>query len=53
MPMYTYKCNNDECNHEFEKVVRMTDRAETDCPKCKIGVGIRQVDKSHHVLQIS
>lgn len=35
MPLYTYKCQNDECNHSEEKIVKLADRDEDRvCPEC-------------------
>ena len=32
MPIYEYKC--DECDHELEKLQKMSDDALTECPEC-------------------
>lgn len=36
MPAYTYHCNN--CNHDFESILRIADRdlpTKEPCPSCK------------------
>ena len=35
MPTYEYRC--EDCGHEFERVLLMSehDRAKPQCPKCK------------------
>jgi putative FmdB family regulatory protein len=35
MPTYVYRC--EDCGHEFERVLLMSehDRAKPQCPKCK------------------
>lgn len=32
MPIYEYRCSS--CNHELEKLQRMSDPELTDCPNC-------------------
>lgn len=32
MPIYEYRCS--ACEHELEKIQRMSDAALTDCPEC-------------------
>ena len=32
MPTYAYKC--DECNHQFEKIQKMSDEPLKLCPSC-------------------
>ena len=32
MPIYEYKCN--DCEHELEKLQKISDAALTDCPEC-------------------
>ncbi len=32
MPIYEYKCSN--CDHQLEKLQRMSDDALTQCPEC-------------------
>jgi putative FmdB family regulatory protein len=32
MPIYEYACG--ECEHEFEALQKMSDKALTDCPEC-------------------
>jgi putative FmdB family regulatory protein len=32
MPIYEYKCT--ECDHELEKLQKMSDDPLTDCPEC-------------------
>ena len=32
MPIYEYKCS--DCEHELEKLQRMSDTPLTDCPEC-------------------
>jgi putative FmdB family regulatory protein len=35
MPLYNYKCNNEDCNHEAVKLVKMDDRNEPiECSQC-------------------
>lgn len=33
MPIYEYRCEN--CEHQLEKIQKMSDDPLTDCPKCK------------------
>ena len=35
MPVYEYKCTNEECNHKWDLEQKMTDDKITECPKCK------------------
>lgn len=36
MPLFEYKCEDEKCEHTFEKLVRHDDRdVVPDCPKCK------------------
>ncbi len=34
MPIYDFRCVDEECAHEFEKIVQMGTE-ETECPVCK------------------
>ncbi|MCH8847189.1 MAG: zinc ribbon domain-containing protein [Proteobacteria bacterium] len=34
MPIYTYKCSEDNCEHKFEIDQRITENTFTECPKC-------------------
>lgn len=34
MPTYTYRCTDEECNHQFEAIQRITDEPLTFCPQC-------------------
>ncbi|SOK58537.1 hypothetical protein [Yersinia phage fHe-Yen9-04] len=36
MPLYTYRCSIEECDHSVEKIVKIADREATtlDCPEC-------------------
>ncbi|AJD81819.1 hypothetical protein YenMTG1_010 [Yersinia phage vB_YenM_TG1] len=34
MPIYDYKCTNEECNAEFERIKKLVDRAKAICPEC-------------------
>lgn len=35
MPLYTYRCEKEECKHSFEKIVKIANRDEPhDCPQC-------------------
>lgn len=46
MAMYEYKCTNEECLHEFEKIVKVSQRNdEKKCPKCN-SKSKRKVSKS-------
>ena len=33
MPIYEYKC--DECNHQFEKIQKFSDKPLDQCPECE------------------
>ena len=33
MPTYNYRCENEECKHEFEALHKMSD-PHPPCPKC-------------------
>lgn len=33
MPINSYKC--DKCNHEFDKLQKLSDERLTTCPECK------------------
>ncbi|NOX08935.1 MAG: zinc ribbon domain-containing protein [Gammaproteobacteria bacterium] len=33
MPIYEYRCEN--CEHQLEKIQKMSDDPLTDCPKCR------------------
>lgn len=36
MPLFTYRCNKEECNHSMEKIVKYVDReTPRDCPECE------------------
>lgn len=35
MPMYEYKCKNENCNHEFDKIMKFND-PNPECPICKM-----------------
>ena len=35
MPTYEYRCENKNCNHQFEEFQRMTAERLTTCPECK------------------
>lgn len=38
MPLYTYKCKNDSCEHYEDKIVKISERDnEIPCPKCSDG----------------
>ena len=38
MPTYDFRCKNAECNHAFEKMLKLSEREEypqnDNCPKC-------------------
>jgi putative FmdB family regulatory protein len=34
MPIYEYKCNNEECLKHFEKTQKFTSKAVAKCPSC-------------------
>lgn len=36
MPLYTYRCSNEDCKHCIEKIVKYDEREEKtyDCPQC-------------------
>jgi len=34
MPLYNYRCKNEECKHEFQRTQKMSD-PNPDCPECK------------------
>ncbi len=34
MPIYEYQCDN--CQHQFEKLQRMSDAVLTNCPECEL-----------------
>lgn len=38
MPVYGYHCKNEECDHSFEEIHKMSDfniPCEAPCPECK------------------
>lgn len=35
MAMYEYKCTNEDCLHEFERIVKVSERDKQKCPKCE------------------
>ena len=35
MPLYEYKCTDEECDHKWEVEQRMADDSLIDCPECK------------------
>jgi putative FmdB family regulatory protein len=35
MPIYDYRCENEECNWEGELFVLLHDRDQQECPICK------------------
>jgi len=36
MPLYTYRCNTEACEHSMEKIVKINDRETPhDCPECE------------------
>ncbi|AMM43831.1 hypothetical protein FDG95_gp267 [Pectobacterium phage vB_PcaM_CBB] len=36
MPLYTYRCTKEECNHSMDKIVKYDDREtiKYDCTEC-------------------
>jgi len=34
VPLYSYKCSNDVCQHEDEIIHRYSDTSPRACPKC-------------------
>lgn len=34
MPLYQYKCKEENCKHSFERLVMMSARDAQDCPRC-------------------
>ncbi|XAO17283.1 hypothetical protein [Escherichia phage FL33] len=34
MPMYDYKCQSEDCGHEYEKIKKISERENDVCPKC-------------------
>lgn len=49
MPIYEYGCS--ACEHEFEKLQKFSDPAETDCPKCeKEGTVAKKLSQSAFIL---
>lgn len=36
MPVYEFKCNEIECNHEWELEQSIKDPDPEECPKCKV-----------------
>jgi putative FmdB family regulatory protein len=36
MPLYTYRCQKEECKHSVDKIVKYDDREDKhyDCPTC-------------------
>lgn len=38
MPLYTYKCQNEECQHSEDKIVKISNRDDDrTCTKCETG----------------
>ena len=31
MPLYTYRCTNEECKHSIDKIVKYDDRENVQC----------------------
>ena len=48
MPTYEYRCK--KCQHEFEKVQKITEAPVKTCPKCK-GAVVRLVSSSTFMLK--
>lgn len=43
MPLYTYKCKNDDCDHSEDKIVKIAEREqEFPCSKCTGGKLVRE-----------
>ncbi|CAA7537695.1 Hypothetical protein FPMEPEAJ_00133 [Shigella phage vB_SsoM_113] len=32
MPMYDYKCQSEDCGHEYEKIKKISERENDVCP---------------------
>ena len=41
MPIYEYKCA--DCEHQFEKIQKISDAPLTDCPACEAGTVSKMV----------
>ena len=41
MPLYDYRCKNEECKHTFEDLHKIADPGPSECPKC----GHKEVSK--------
>jgi Zinc ribbon domain. len=43
MPLYTYKCQNEDCEHSEDKIVKLSNRDdERKCTKCEDGLMQRE-----------
>ena len=52
MPIYEYRC--DKCDYEYEQRRSMADMdSPSDCPKCGMAIGVRQVSMSFAVVGVS
>ena len=51
MPIYDYKCTNEVCNHELEKLQKLSDPALTSCPACQKDSLQKQLTASHFQLK--
>jgi len=49
MPTYEYCCN--QCGHEFEKVQRITEPAQAECPVCGSADTRRLISHSSFILK--
>lgn len=34
MPTYEFRCDSNNCNHEWEEILHMSDPDPEECPKC-------------------
>lgn len=51
MPIYNYKCQNNECNHELEALQKMSDEPLKECPKCHRNELQKQLTASNFQLK--
>jgi putative FmdB family regulatory protein len=43
MPLYTYQCNQQQCQHTLDKLQKFSDEPLTTCPACNKESLVKQV----------
>ena len=50
MPTYEYRCDNEQCEHEWEEVGKIVDPPTTACPECQEDTAKRMITATSFVI---